>query len=233
MLKQKLWWVEYDIHSSKTKHTRWTRRAKKNDTNIHVSFENSCTHKKDSIRRMKKIERQRKNNIRGSTKTEWKKIRQTLFVICERFFEWQLCASEKEWAVSTQRDTIRHFVALVFIATMKKAHTLTEWASEWAKRKSVITFFFSPQLNARVYCDSLIPFLRGANTQQAHKKKKKQQIVHKKSIHTDLMVRVRALVQWFCLLFLGISAVDVLYTIHVWYIEYYRAHEWKWTRMRG
>lgn len=85
-------------------------------------------------------------------------------VICERFFEWQLCASEKEWAVSTQRDTIRHFVALVFIATMKKAHTLAEWASEWAKRKSVITFFLSPQLNARVYCDSLIPFLRGATT---------------------------------------------------------------------
>lgn len=119
---------------------------------------------------------------------------------------------------TVHRDTIRHFVALVFIAAMKKLceqqwkkNAYTHMESE-RRERVFITFFFFHLNWMRVYCDSLIPFLRGANTQQAQKKKKKKNNNNKsytKRVYTDLMVRVRALVQWFCLLFLGILAVDV------------------------
>lgn len=114
-------------------------------------------------------------------KTEWQQFfcpRQAFVcVICERFFEWQLCASEKE-CKHRQIHTIRHFVAFRFYcsngrnvwATMKKAHTDSERARRERESVCVITFdfFFTSIECARIlwFVDSFFAWRRQAGRQK-------------------------------------------------------------------
>lgn len=197
----------------------WTRRVKTKTTQTYIHVLVTIAHKKGQ-RIEDERDRDRERTLAAQQKLNGKNF-DRLYLWYVNGFLSDSCVQARERASEPYNSTQRYnppFCSISFYrsneeivrATMKKKRIHSHGERE--ERKSVYYILFFHLNWMRVYCDLLIPFLRGANTQQAQKKKKKKNNNNKsytKRVYTDLMVRVRALVQWFCLLFLGILAVDV------------------------
>lgn len=130
----------------------WTRRVKTKTTQTYIHVLVTIAHKKkDSASRMKEIETEKEHSRLNKN---WMEKISTGF-ICDMWTVFWVTAVCKRESVrvnrtTVHRDTIRHFVALVFIAAMKKLceqqwkkNAYTHIESERRGRVFITFFFFT------------------------------------------------------------------------------------------
>lgn len=157
----------------------WSKNALMSTTHSHLQTKHNDT-KKDGIVAQRKTE-SGKNNF------------DMLFILCDMWTVFWVTAVCKRERVSTQRDTIRHFVALVFIATMKKSaytHRVSERVSE--KKECYYILFFTSIECARIlwFVDSFFAwrnYIQACIEAGRQKENNKSKSYTKKSVYVQRM----------------------------------------------